>query len=661
MDANDTLLDDSTQTRNPGLNPEPAPAHDGQPAEGPRHKRLGMVLAGRYRIVSLIASGGMSDVYKAVDQNLEKAGSRDNLVALKILRTSLTKDPGARSLLAREAAKTKRLSHPNIIRVHDLGHDGDTWFLVMELLEGEPLSRIIQRAKPNGLKWKGCVAVLRQVAEALAFSHSQGIVHADLKPSNIFFTREGRIKLLDFGVSRALQAQQPEDYLNPRVEDETSIYGYTPAYASPELIEGKDPSPQDDLYALACISYELLSSRHPFDREKLSLEQLGKAKIKKPSSMPRRFWTISKRQLRYDPRYSSLALLQKKMEPLRWKPWAAGSLFIIGIAVGAGAWYQEYGRANAAHEALAEKAAHESRVARVQALPPEELLAEVAELPPLERNGILRQHSDELLDWYVSRINGILVGGRSGQELPDIPAALALVTEASEIFPRDHDLVRLEEQIVRRRQSLRAALEGELEARLDDGEYRSQKTWGEVSELASDLQLIGAPPLNPSEEATAKFEQQLTTALEDDNDAALARLLALGDLFFSDNPELAEMLARAQGMEHSVRELGEYYAAVANGDDNALFPEEAAEKFYATRFERWQSEIANAGSRDQLDSVYTEMVAILERVPPSFSPLGNLRQQLADAYVAMADSLLARNQTRQAQPMLQRATELMRQ
>ena len=270
MDATETLLDDSTHTHDPDR-----PKAEQDAPEGPRHKRLGMVLNDRYRIVALIASGGMSDVYKAVDQNLEKAGSRDCLVAIKLLRTSLTRDPGARSLLAREAAKSKRLSHPNIIRIHDLNHDGDNWFLVMELLEGEPLSRIVQRAKPNGLKWKGCVAVLRQVADALAYSHSQGIVHADLKPSNIFFTREGRIKLLDFGVSRALQAQQPEDYLNPRAEDETSIYGYTPAYASPELMEGKDPSPQDDLYALACISYELLSSRHPFDRQKLSLDELS--------------------------------------------------------------------------------------------------------------------------------------------------------------------------------------------------------------------------------------------------------------------------------------------------------------------------------------------------------------------------------------------------
>lgn len=658
MDASQTIIDDSTQTHKPGLQ---SPSNGDQGAqEGPRHKRLGLLLNGRYRIVSLIASGGMSDVYKAVDQNLEKAGSRDCMVALKILRTSLTRDPGARSLLAREAAKSKRLSHPNIIRIHDLNHDGDTWFIVMELLEGEPLSRIIQRAKPNGLKWKGCVAVLRQVADALEYSHSQGIVHADLKPSNIFFTREGRIKLLDFGVSRALQAQQPEDYLNPRSEDETSIYGYTPAYASPELIEGKDPSPQDDLYALACISYELLSSRHPFDRQKLSLEELGTYKLKKPRSMPHRFWRVVKRNLRYDPRYSSLELIRKRMTPLRWQPWAASVVVIAAAAVGSFLWYQQYQRATAAEQSLTERDQHAAEVSRVMTLPPEQLLTEIESLPPLERNGILRQQSDSLMDWYMSRIDGILVGGRSGQELPDIPAALDLVAEAQTVYPRDHQLAELESRIIRRRQSLEAALGDELATRLNEGNYRSQQAWEDIVELTRDLELIGSAPLPPTEEATQQFDQQLTEALDTDNDAALARLLILGDRLFADQPGITEKLARAESMETSIKELGAYYAEIANGNDQAVFPARAAEDFYADRFNRWRDEIANAGSRDQLDKVYEEMIQVLDRLPATFEPLANVRQQLSDAYLAMADSMLARNRTRQAQPLLARARELMR-
>jgi serine/threonine protein kinase len=265
---------------------------------GKRHKLVGIVLKERYRIESLIASGGMSNVFRAVDCHLEQAGAKDCRVAVKILRSTLTNDSNALSLLARESAKSRRLSHPNIIRVHDLDHDKETWFMVMELLDGEPLSRIIKRAKPRGLKWQGAHGILTQIASALALSHQHGIIHADLKPSNIFFTRNGEVKLLDFGVAQALKPKQQVDFLNPQQDDETAIYGYTPAYASPTLIAGKDPAVRDDLYALACITFELLSSRHPFDRKKLTWKELATYPLSRPRNMPTKLWRVVRSLLR---------------------------------------------------------------------------------------------------------------------------------------------------------------------------------------------------------------------------------------------------------------------------------------------------------------------------------------------------------------------------
>lgn len=663
MDATDTALKDSTQIamkQRPAASPKPAEAPAEEGTGSRRHKRLGMVLNARYRIVSLIASGGMSDVYKAVDLHLEQAGSKDNLVALKILRTSLTRDMAARSLLAREAAKSRRLSHPNIIRVHELNHDGENWFLVMELLDGEPLSRIIQRARPNGLKWKGCKAVLRQISDALAFSHKQGIVHADLKPSNIFFTKDGTIKLLDFGVSRALQSHQPEDYLNPKTEDETSIYGYTPAYASPDLIAGKDPTPQDDLYALACISYELLSSRHPFDREKVSEEQLAKARLKKPRGMPARFWRVTRQQLRYQPKGSALKDLQKTLLPLPWHTWglAAGTFFVA--AVGGAFWHSEYQRAEATEWRLAQVQDEQTALSVVLEQPAERLAEAVANLPELQRAGVLRLKSDLILTWYLERIEKIL--GTSGRsELPDIPAALALIAEASQLYPRDHDLVRIETQILRRQQSLQTALTEDLNARLNEGSYQNAEEFAALRKLGADLDLIGGNPLQPSDTAVKTFDEQLSTALREDNDAALGRLLTIGDQFFTGTAALSDKLDRARGMEDAVRQLENYHAALANGNTNAPFPTRAAEHFYGDRFERWQTTITDARNSGDLDRVYQELSTLQERIPSDFPPMGQIRQSLADAYLAQGDALLSRNQTRQAQPLLRRATELMRQ
>lgn len=668
MDATDTsAVKDDTRTRLRDApetvakqSPEPSAALSDEGSGNRRHKRLGMVLNARYRIVSLIASGGMSDVYKAVDLHLEQAGSKDNLVALKILKTSLTRDVAARSLLAREAAKSRRLSHPNIIRVHELNHDGENWFLVMELLDGEPLSRIIQRARPNGLKWKGCRTVLKQVAEALAFSHRQGIVHADLKPSNIFFTRDGSIKLLDFGVSRALQAHQPEDYLAPRAEDETSIYGYTPAYASPQLIAGKDPTPQDDLYALGCVSYELLSSRHPFDREKMSQEQLAKARLKKPRGMPNRFWRVTRNQLRYQPRGASLEDLNKALAPRPWSMIGLTAGILATATLGAGAWHLERQQAQAAERQVLIWQDSDMALQTVLSGSPEQIVSSLQGLPELQQAGVLRLKSDQILGWYLERIDRLLASS-DRNELPDLPAALALVTEASRLYPRDHDLVRIEAQIRRRQQSLETALTEELTARLNEGTYRTMDEFNALRKLEADLRLVGGSPVTPAEPAIENFDRQLTAALREDNDAALARLLTLGELFFSDSGALAEKLARARGMEDAVRELENYHRAIANGTPVPAFPTAAAEQFYGDRLERWQEAISRAGNGADLDRVYDELSILQERLPPDFAPLASIRQQLADAYLARGDALLARNQTRQAQPLLRRATELMRQ
>ncbi|WP_339805674.1 serine/threonine-protein kinase [uncultured Marinobacter sp.] len=663
MDATDTALKDSTKSginQQPASNPKPTAAAAEENTGNRRHKRLGMVLNARYRIVSLIASGGMSDVYKAVDLHLEQAGSKDNLVALKILRTSLTRDVAARSLLAREAAKSRRLSHPNIIRVHELNHDGENWFLVMELLDGEPLSRIIQRARPNGLKWKGCKAVLRQVSDALAFSHKQGIVHADLKPSNIFFTKEGTIKLLDFGVSRALQSHQPEDYLNPRTEDETSIYGYTPAYASPDLIAGKDPTPQDDLYALGCISFELLSTRHPFDREKVSERQLAKARLRKPRGMPARFWRVTRQQLRYQPKGSSLDELQATLSPLPWSTWGLTAGTLVVAAIGSAFWHSEYQRAEATERQLAQIHDEQLALATVLDQPPDKLTEAAAYLPDLQKAGVLRLKSDLVLTWYLERIEKIL-GASARSELPDIPAALALIAEASQLYPRDYDLVRIEAQIRRRQQSLEIALTDDLSARLNEGSYRNAEEFDAVRKLGADLDLIGGDPLQPSGEAAEVFGQQLTSALQDNNDAALARLLTIGDQFFTASAMVSDKLDRARGMEDAIRQLENYHARVADGHSATPFPTQAAEHFYGERFGHWQTAISDARNAGELDRVYQELSVLQERIPSDFAPLGQIRQTLADAYLAQGDALLARNQTRQAQPLLRRATELMRQ
>lgn len=656
MEGKKQAVEDRTQSGNRTLK---IPENNPSAADTKKHKRLGMVLSQRYRIESLIASGGMSDVYKAVDLHLERAGTRDCFVALKILRSELTQDVNALNLLAREAAKSKCLSHPNIIRVHDLGHDDDTWFMVMELLDGEPLSRIIQRVKPNGLKWKGGKAVLEQVASALAASHRKGIVHADLKPSNIFFTREGEIKLLDFGVAQALKPHQHVDFLNPRSDDETTVYGYTPAYATPALIDGNEPTVNDDLYALACISVELLSSRHPFDRKKLTAKEKTGYKITKPRNMPGKLWTVVRKLLKDDGADVNLEVFQLAMKPTAWSQYLYPAGIAASLITATALWYQ--GTEKVA-ESEARLAAYHERAERINALidlPPEQLVTELGTLEPLERAGLLKQQQDRILHYYENRIdNNLQASGRPN--LPNVTVALATLDEALALYPRDQQLNQRFERLNQRRLSLETALSNELNGRLEQGDYNDHASFSELKSLAEDYLFLSGTPLELSAPASNIYQQRLSEALAKDDNMALARLLAMAEVFSAESPDLADNLAEARQLEGAIKTLSDYQSAIAN-DEQAIFPVSAAEQLYSGRFQQWQDTIATATGSEDLDGVYDDLSYYRDLLPSNYKPFDRIQQALADAYLTQADSLLKQNRTSLAQPLLKRATALMRQ
>lgn len=623
-----------------------------------RHQRLDQVLKGRYRVEALIASGGMSDVYRAVDEYLEHAGSRDCRVAVKILRSALTRDTDALSLLAREAAKSMRLSHPNIIRVNDLDQDNGTWFMVMELLDGEPLSRVIQRAKPRGLSWRGARAVITQIVEALSYSHHQGIVHADLKPSNVFFSRDGHIKLLDFGVARALKPHQHTDFLNPRQEDETTVYGYTPAYASPSVMAGNDPGADDDLYALACITYELLSSRHPFDRRELSAEERAAFRLRRPRNMPLSLWRVVRPLLKQQSPGIDLPAFRAAMSPGSWRralvpgaSAAAASLVVVGgMAAGNAGWLSE-----------PEPVSLQQRLEALDLTgnpPAERILSAMDQLGPLEQDALLKHHEDRLVEHYVEQMEEGL-GSLREDDLSRVPRSMETLAEAREHYPNNATLTRLGERLTEQKTSLATALAEEIEARLEQGDYADYRALEELEELGANLEFLRDETLSPSSEATRVFEEKLETALDEDDESALARLLQLADRFFAETEQLDGLLGQAREQEEAIKALGDYHKAVASGEGDADFPEDAAEKFYGPRISDWRSRLENAEDGSDLDEVYARIDPLRSRIPADFEPIAQLRKHLANAYMERARELLDSNRSSEARPMLEKANNLM--
>jgi serine/threonine protein kinase len=207
---------------------------------------------GAYRIEQLIGRGGMGEVYRARDTRL------DRLVALKILHEHLTGNPERQTRFEREARLLSRLNHPHICTLYDVGeHEGST-YLVLELLNGETLAERLERSQPDALPLKDALAIAVDVAEALEAAHQRGVVHRDVKPSNIMLTPAGA-KLLDFGISKAVL--EGTGWQTSTVEGR--ILGTVP-YMAPEQLEGRDADMRSDIFSSGAVLYEMVTGRRAF-------------------------------------------------------------------------------------------------------------------------------------------------------------------------------------------------------------------------------------------------------------------------------------------------------------------------------------------------------------------------------------------------------------
>ncbi|MGA8025862.1 MAG: protein kinase [Bryobacteraceae bacterium] len=212
---------------------------------------------GPYEILEPLGAGGMGEVYRALDPRLERC------VAIKILREEGSRDPQVIERFKREAKAVAALSNPGILAVFDLGAEQDTTYLVTELLEGQTLRR---RLLTGALPWRRAIEIGAEIAQALAAAHDKGIIHGDVKPENIFLTRDGRAKILDFGVARLKLPATSSDETLPMNTGFESVFG-TLAYMSPEQIGGELADTCSDIFSLGCVLYEMISGLQPFRRD----------------------------------------------------------------------------------------------------------------------------------------------------------------------------------------------------------------------------------------------------------------------------------------------------------------------------------------------------------------------------------------------------------
>jgi len=258
----------------------PTPAAESAPAnkdvEAPSVTlEPGSVLSDRYLLEQIIGTGGTAIVFRARDMRSSSSTAPNVQVAIKTPRLDFTDRPRAIARLQHEYKCMHRLDHPSVVKVFDIQHDAETWFMTMELIEGKPLSALLH----NGTTLTKAVTqqVLSSCADALAHAHERGVVHGDFKPANVFVGRTNSVKVLDFGAA-----------FSPTASD-SRIPAGTPAYASPEVLSGLDPEPRDDVFSFACVAYEMLTGRHPYERRS-SIE------AREAGAVPPRAWTLSANQ-----------------------------------------------------------------------------------------------------------------------------------------------------------------------------------------------------------------------------------------------------------------------------------------------------------------------------------------------------------------------------
>ncbi len=225
----------------------------------------GRVLGGRYRLERELGKGGMGSVYLASDQEMQ-----GEIFAVKVLNAEIRKYPEALAMLREEVRTTRALRHPNIVGVYSLNSDRNEIYMLMEHLEGKPLSDLLDQEFGRGMPFARAWPLIQDLCAALAYAHDHSVIHSDIKPSNIFVTMSGRVKLLDFGIARVTRRRAGRF-------DPGSMGAVTLAYASCEMLSGRhEPDQTDDVYSLACVIYEMLCGKHPFFGLSSALEARNK-------------------------------------------------------------------------------------------------------------------------------------------------------------------------------------------------------------------------------------------------------------------------------------------------------------------------------------------------------------------------------------------------
>ncbi len=468
----------------------------------------GVEVKGRFVLEKVLGVGGMGIVYKARDKVRVEARDRNPYVALKVLNGDFQQHPDSFIALQRESSRTQRLAHPNIATVYDFDRTEDTVYMTMELLEGVPLDAYIKlRAREGGMLFKDAYPIICGLGNALAYAHGQGIVHSDFKPGNAFVTKDGAVKVLDFGIARAVKRPGQAD---TTLFDGSDLGALTPAYASPEMHEGLDSDPRDDIYALACVACELLTGEHPFDHTPANT---ARAKNMTPKPVP----GLSRRQLKgllrgldfrrthRTPTVEQFLAEIKGETSSRWRTWAIVSVIGVAAVVFAALWVYD-------HYQDREQTAMLTQFTSGDDADRDRMLRGLAHLDPKVRARFTQEARAEVLGYVQRRVRERT---DSGQGHYDFPAAEALLRSAREWYPDSARLQSFQSELAGRKRRLLGQLQDSFDEHLRRGRLLPREGAADITDVLDLVRQIDpGNPMTHDPRLLSAYQSQAEAALK---------------------------------------------------------------------------------------------------------------------------------------------------
>lgn len=528
--------------------------------EGGDFVTVGSLLKGRFYLEKEVGRGGMGVVYKARDERKVEARDRDPYLAVKVLNDEFRRHPDSLIALQRESRRSQQLAHDNIVRVFDFDKDGSIVFMTMEYIDGSDLKGLIRDKAYNGLPLKDARLLIEGMARGLSRAHADGVVHSDFKPGNVMVTRGGVPKVFDFGIARAGKPMG-DAVGETSVFDAGTLGALTPAYASLEMIQGKDPEPADDVYALGCVAFELLTGRHPFD--KVSAE-VAQKEGRKPPPVP----GLTKRQYKAlaaavafsrEQRLKNAMDLVEGLRELSLRERAMPYLLVgvpAVVVLAGGGWGVMSYRENQRLDGVISR----FEVARADAYANEdEARAALETLDEEVRNRLVLAKSEIIEGYLLARINGYWSPDKNLFDYAKAKNVFAL-RDRLKLYSPALDMKR--DEVERARNDLLNTLDSQLTAQIDADAIFETGTENVVLTLAKIRAIDPDSGLLKNARLELKYDAAIGKSLDEGRIDEAKQRLDLANRYFADSPRIK---TRAQ----QIVELGNTLAAQQQKEQDA--------------------------------------------------------------------------------------------